>query len=138
MLEPQEIAESTLDVTLVRGCVVVAMPPQLHHDTLSVLRARVLDAVQAQRAGAVVVDCALLRIVDSVEFADLRETLRACALLGARSLIAGLRPGVVAHLVNTDVDTRGLDTARNLEEALDRALLWRRQAARNAPSGTRG
>ncbi len=138
MMESQEQADAAVDVTLIRGCVVVAMPQQLQHDTLSVLRVRALEAVQSQRAGAVVVDCGLLRLIDSVEFADLRETLRACALLGARPILAGLRPGVVAHLVNADVDSSGLETARNLEDALDRALLWRRQAGRGAASGAGG
>ena len=125
----EEFAGSAIDVTLVRGCVVVAMPPQLQPDTLAALRERVLAAVQANRAASVVVDCAMLRIMDSVEFEELREVLRTAALLGASAMLAGLRPGVVAHLVNADVDTEGLETARNIEDALDRALLRRRQQA---------
>ena len=101
MMESQEQADAAVDVTLVRGCVVVAMPQQLQHGTLSVLRVRALEAVQSQRAGAVVVDCGLLRLIDSVEFADLRETLRACALLGAQA--AG--PAIVTILVDMVITT---------------------------------
>lgn len=134
----QELAGSAIDVTLVRGCVVVAMPPQLQPDTLAALRESVLEAVQASRAAAVVVDCAMLRIMDSVEFEELREVLRACALLGAVGTLAGLRPGVVAHLVNADVNTDGLETARNIEDALDRALLRRRRQQQADPQRPRG
>lgn len=129
----QELAASAIDVTLVRDCVVVGLPPQLHADSLAALSERVLGAVQASRAGSVVVDCGMLRIMDSIEFGELREVIRACGLLGASVVVAGLRPGVVAHLVNADVDIDGLDTARNLEDALDRALLRRRREASGKP-----
>ena len=41
-------------------------------------------------------------------------------LLGTNALVVGLSAGVVAYLVNDDIDTSGLEVARGLEEALNR------------------
>jgi hypothetical protein len=41
-------------------------------------------------------------------------------LLGARCIIVGLRPGVVAWLVGNDLVVDGLEFAHDLESALER------------------
>lgn len=80
---------------------------------------------------SVLVDCALVEIMDSRDFAQLRNMLRAVEMLGARCVVTSLRAGVVAHLVAYDVDIDGLQTAISLEDGLA-ALRWG-----NAPAPTR-
>ncbi len=114
--------DASIGVTLVRGCVVSTLPAQLGPNSINALRSRIMDAVQQHRAQAVLVDCGMLQVMDSVEFADLRAALVTAGLLGARSMVVGLRPGIVAHLINADVDVVGLETALTLEVGLDRML----------------
>jgi hypothetical protein len=46
--------------------------------------------------------------------------LSAIRVMGTSALVVGLSAGVVAYLVNDDIDTSGLEVARGLEEALNR------------------
>jgi hypothetical protein len=38
-------------------------------------------------------------------------------VLGARSVLVGLQPGVVSALVDLDIDTEGIEATQDLEEA---------------------
>jgi len=122
MVDYEDEYDASIGVTLVRGCVVSTLPAQLGPNSINALRSRIMDAVQQHRAQAVLVDCGMLQVMDSVEFAELRAALVTAGLLGARSMVVGLRPGIVAHLINADVDVVGLETALTLEDGLDRML----------------
>ncbi|MDH4381774.1 MAG: hypothetical protein QE509_07805 [Gammaproteobacteria bacterium] len=122
MADYEDEYDASIGVTLVRGCVVSTLPAQLGPNSINALRSRIMDAVQQHRAQAVLVDCGMLQVMDSVEFAELRAALVTAGLLGARSMVVGLRPGIVAHLINADVDVVGLETALRLEDGLDRML----------------
>ena len=122
MVDYEDEYDASIGVTLVRGCVVSTLPAQLGPKSINALRARIMDAVQQHRAQAVLVDCGMLQVMDSAEFAELRAALVTAGLLGARSMVVGLRPGIVAHLINADVDVVGLETALTLEVGLDRML----------------
>jgi len=122
MADYEDEYDASIGVTLVRGCVVSTLPAQLGPNSINALRSRIMDAVQQHRAQAVLVDCGMLQVMDSVEFAELRAALVTAGLLGARAMVVGLRPGIVAHLINADVDVVGLDTALTLEDGLDRML----------------
>ena len=122
MVEHEADDDASIAVTLVRGCVVSTLPAQLGPNSINALRSRIMDAVQQHRAQAVLVDCGMLQVMDSAEFAEMRAALVTAGLLGARSMVVGLRPGIVAHLINADVDVVGLETALTLEDGLDRML----------------
>jgi anti-anti-sigma regulatory factor len=122
MADYEDEYDASIGVTLVRGCVVSTLPAQLGPNSINALRSRIMDAVQQHRAQAVLVDCGMLQVMDSAEFAELRAALVTAGLLGARSMVVGLRPGIVAHLINADVDVVGLETALTLEDGLDRML----------------
>ena len=117
-----DFASTAISPTTVKGCLVVPLPADLAGE-LEPLRELVLDGVRNQRAHTVVLDFAALQLIDSTEFATVREILHMAALLGARSVMAGLRPGVVAYLVWNDVDTQGLTFMRDLDEALSMVFL---------------
>ena len=116
-----DLASTAISPTTVKGCLVVPLPADLAGE-LEPLRDLVLDGVRNQRAHTVVLDFAALQLIDGTEFATVREILSMAALLGARSVMTGLRPGVVAYLVWNDVDTQGLTFMRDLDEALSMAF----------------
>ena len=121
MVDYEDEYDASFGVTLVRGCGPRNRASRIA-PSINALRARLMDAVQQHRAQAVLVDCGMLQVMDSVEFAELRAALVTAGLLGARSMVVGLRPGIVAHLINADVDVVGLETALTLEDGLDRML----------------
>ena len=67
-----------------------------------------------------VFDLSAVRIMDSHDFSVLRKLLDTTLLLGVRPLMAGFSAGIVMHLIDSNVDTCGLETVRDLDEALMR------------------
>ena len=114
-------ATSAISPTMVRGCLVVPLPSDLAGE-LESLRALVLDGVRDRQARAVVFDFSAVQLLDCMEFQTVRDILSMAELLGAITVLCGLRPSVVAYLVWSDADTNGLTFARDLEEALEEAL----------------
>ncbi len=103
--------------TQIQNCLVATLPV-LAADTLALLEIALIAEVHRLDIRSVLVDCALVEIMDSRDFAQLRKMFRAVEMLGARCMLTSLRAGVVAHLVTYDVDTDGLQTAISLEDGL--------------------
>jgi len=57
-------------------------------------------------------------VIDLDEFTALRKLVQTVEWLGVRSVVAGLRPGIVAYLVSAGAPTGALRTSLNLEQAL--------------------
>lgn len=103
--------------TLVNGCLIATLPP-LALDTLRDFGPALSSEVQRLATRSVLIDCALVEILDSEEFCQLRQIIQTLELLGARCVVASLRAGVVAHLVNYNLDTTGLEAVISLEDGL--------------------
>ena len=56
--------------------------------------------------------------MDEQEYDDLVATARMLKLLGAGTVLVGLRPGMVAALAALDVDLAALPGARDVEQGL--------------------
>ncbi len=113
------LLEGNVTTTLVRGSVVVTFPAELAGG-LDRAQHAALERVRGAGARAVVLELSSVRFMDRAEFDGLRALVGMLRLLGARTVLVGLRPGVVAWLVGSDVDLRGLEFERDLEGALER------------------
>ena len=69
-------------------------------------------------ASGVILEVSGVPFMDSHEFQDLRRVMHMAELLGARCMLVGLRPGIIMHLMDSDVDVRGLRAVLGLDEAL--------------------
>jgi anti-anti-sigma regulatory factor len=118
--------------TQIQNCLVATLPV-LAADTLALLESALVAEVHRLDIRSVLIDCTLVEIMDSKDFAQLRNMLRAAEILGARCVVTGLRAGVVAHLVTYDVDIGGLQTAISLEDGLA-ALRWGQVSAPMRPA----
>lgn len=107
--------------TPVRGCLVVTLPADLSPGVFDEVRDRTLDGLHHGGCHAVVFELSAVQIMDREDFERLRKLAATTRLLGARPLLVGFSAGVVMHLVESDVDTAGLEAARDLEEALELA-----------------
>lgn len=104
--------------TRVEDCLVVTVSRDLGADTLDEVRRVTLDGVQRDGAGAVILELSGVPYMDSHEFEELRRIMHMAGLLGARSMLVGLRAGIIMHLMDCDVDVRGLPAMLGLDEAL--------------------
>jgi anti-anti-sigma regulatory factor len=82
------------------------------------LLASVLGQVQAQRARAIMLDVTGVAVVDTYIAQALLRTANATRLLGARTILVGIRPEVAQTLVGLGVDLGTLRTAATLREGL--------------------
>lgn len=105
--------------TLVRGCLIVTFPTEIAGG-LERAQSIALDGVQQSSARATVLELSAVTVMDRTEFEGLRTLSAMLALLGARCIIVGLRPGVVAWLIGNDAVTEGLEFGYDLETALER------------------
>jgi rsbT antagonist protein RsbS len=100
-----------------RGVVVASIQFDLADAVLMQLQEDLLQRIHASGARGVILDVSGLETLDSTEFAALRRLIAMASLLGARSVLVGLRPGVVSSLIETDADVEGLSAALDLDSA---------------------
>ncbi len=78
-----------------------------------------LARIAADDADGVVFDLSGVAVIDSHDFEHLRRTAAMAAVMGTRPVLCGLRPGVVSALVDLDIDVCGVETCRDLDDALE-------------------
>ena len=84
------------------------------------LRRDLLDRVGKDRLCGIVVDVAALDVIDSFVARALRDIAVSARLRGAETIVVGIRPEVAIAMVYFKLDLHPLQTALDLDEALDR------------------
>lgn len=79
---------------------------------------RLLASVSALRARYVVLDLTGVEHIDNATADHLLRILRAVPLLGGRTMIAGIHPGVAQTMVELDLDLSSIQMVRDLRSAL--------------------
>lgn len=79
---------------------------------------RLLTAVVVERARFVILDLTGVGMVDTATADHFVRIVGAVRLLGAEGVIAGVQPSVAMAMVSLGVDTSGIRTTRDAEEAL--------------------
>lgn len=89
------------------------------------------ERIVADRARGVLLDISRVEILDSFVARALMELSTMAQLLGARVIVAGMRPAVAITLVELGIELTGVETALNAEAGM--AVLGWRQLHRQAP-----
>jgi rsbT antagonist protein RsbS len=105
-----------IPLTVSRGCVVASIQRDLRGAILQQFRTDLLERLQDSGASGVIIDLSGVRIMDADDFDGVRRTLDMAALMGVRTVLVGLRPGVVSALVQLDVDIGNFDTLLDLDD----------------------
>ena len=102
-----------------RDIVMASIQVDLDDDVISRFREDLLQRIYETGSRGVILDVSALETIDSVEFAALCNIILMAKIMGAESVLSGLRPGVVSALMESDIDVGGLRTAINLDAAFE-------------------
>jgi rsbT co-antagonist protein RsbR len=118
---------------------VVVMPlvGQMDSDRAQRVMAAALEGVQSRQAGTVILDVTGLAEIDSQVASAVVSTAQALRLLGARTMLTGIRPAVAQMLVGLGANLQGITTYATLQSAI-LAALGAPPSPRGAPGGLHG
>ena len=120
--------DRAISVIRVRDVLMVTMPADPDDHTISALQEQVLDAMEQTGAKGLVLDISAVDIVDSFFARTVAETAQMVALLGGRTVIAGMRPSVAITTTQLGLSLGRAMTALDVDRALDLvqdATSWR-------------
>jgi rsbT antagonist protein RsbS len=103
---------------LSRGVVVASIQVDLDEDVLARFREDLLERIHETGSEGVILDMSGLETLDFGEFAALRRIMDMTRLMGAESVLVGLKPGVVSALIEMGADVDGVRAAINLDAGL--------------------
>ncbi len=101
-----------------QGCLVVPIEEELSKKAAQQIQKNLLEQVHDKIVKGVVIDLSGVKVIDSILWEVFSQTAKMVKLLGASSVISGLSPGVVASIMEMNLDINDLTTAMNLEDAL--------------------
>ena len=113
---------------ITRGCLVVPIQVELHDQVIQAAQADILEQVRRSGLRGVVIDVSGVSMIDRFMADRLAETARMASLLGATTVLTGLKPGVVTSLIDLGFEVKNFLTAISLEEGLRTPRNERRSA----------
>jgi rsbT antagonist protein RsbS len=96
----------------------VPLQGELNDHLADQLTAEVLDRIHREGASGIVIDITGLWMVDSHLCSVLSQLSSSAALLGARTIVSGLKPDIALTLETMGIELHALKTALDLESAL--------------------
>ena len=111
--------DTRISVIKVRNMLMVTMPPDPDDATISLLQEKTLKAMERHEARSVVLDIGAVETLDSFFARTVSETAKMVALMGGRTIIAGMRPAVAITATQLGLKFAEMETALNVERALE-------------------
>ena len=118
------------------GCLVASIQVDLDDALLRQFQHDLLTRIEAAPCEGVIVELSGVEVMDAHDFESLRRCAEMARIMGARTIMVGLQPGVVASLVDLDANVDGVEAAIDLEEAFRLLTESARGAAARAPVPT--
>lgn len=102
-----------------QGCLVLPIQEELSKEAAQQIQNSLLKQVHGKSVKGVVIDLSGVKIIDGALWEIFSKTAQMIKMLGAPSVITGLSPGVVASIIDLDLEVNDLTTAMNLKDALE-------------------
>ena len=112
-------AES-ISVIKLRNLLLVTVPPDPDDDTVSALQEQVLEAMARYEAKGLVLDISTVQVLDSFFARTIAETVQMVALMGGRTVLAGMRASVAVTATQLGLTLGGALMALDVDRAFDR------------------
>ncbi len=108
-----------ISVIKVRNVLLVTVPPDPDDETVSALQDQVLEAMARHEAKGLVLDISTVQTLDSFFARIVAETVQMVALMGGRTVLAGMRASVAVTATQLGLTLGGALTALDVDRALD-------------------
>ena len=112
-----EMSVHRIPLQVSRNCVIASIQVDMTRDVLAQFRKDLLNQVRDIGARGVILDVSGLQVMDVEDFNGLRQTMEMARVMGVMPVVAGLRPGVVAALIDLGAEVDGVNAAMNLDDA---------------------
>ncbi|NQV87663.1 MAG: STAS domain-containing protein [Woeseiaceae bacterium] len=109
-----------IPILKLRGVLLASIQIDLIDQDALEFQANVLNKVRESGALGIIIDITALDVVDSFLARILNETANMVRLLGTESVICGMQPSVAITLVEMGRELIGVETALNLDMAMDK------------------
>ena len=123
------MALESISVIKLQNLLLVTVPSDPDDETISALQEQVLEAMAQHEAKGLVLDISRVQTLDSFFARTVAETVQMVALMGGRTVLAGMRANVAVTATQLGLTVGNALTALDVDRALD--LL------NAAPSGAR-
>jgi rsbT antagonist protein RsbS len=110
--------DARLPLQVFQGYLVVSVQIELSLHVLERFKGDLLQRIREVGAKAVIVDMQEVAVLDPFEYEMLIQVGHMASVMGAELILAGMRPGVVASLVDGHINTEALRTTLSVDDAL--------------------
>ena len=108
-----------ISVIKLRDLLLVTVPPDPDDETVSALQEQVLQAMVRHEARGLVLDISTVQTLDSFFARTVAETVQMVALMGGRTVLAGMRANVAVTATQLGLTVGNALTALDIDQALD-------------------
>jgi len=120
----------TIPIIKLRENLIVSIQIEMTDRLVGELKENIAYEVRTQPVSGLVIEVSAVDFLDSYIARSLQQIAKIASCMGVETILAGLDPSVAITLVEMGADMLGIQTALDLEDALD--LLEERQAASKA------
>jgi len=108
-----------IPMQLTSGCLVASIQVDLSDEVLFRFKRDLLEEIRLTQTRAVLLDVSGVDIMDRIEFEAICEIMRMSRLMGARSMLVGVKAEIACSLMDFDLDLRQMETALTLDQAFE-------------------
>ncbi len=109
----------SISVISLHGLLLVTVPPDPDDETVSALQEQVLQAMVEHESMGLVLDISRVQTLDSFFARTVVETAQMVALMGGRTVLAGMRANVAVTVTQLGLSMGNALTALDVDRAID-------------------
>jgi rsbT antagonist protein RsbS len=113
------MALESISVIKLQNLLLVTVPSDPDDETISALQEQVLQAMAQHEAKGLVLDISRVQTLDSFFARTVAETVQMVALMGGRTVLAGMRANVAVTATQLGLTVGNALTALDIDRALD-------------------
>jgi rsbT antagonist protein RsbS len=110
---------SGLSLHISEGCLIVPIQGEINDERMSRIQKQILEGVEDTGVKGVVIDVSGVKIIEPYHARILDNTAKMIYLLGAKTVLTGIRPGVAISLIDSNFEFKEMyEVATTFEDGV--------------------